>query len=86
MLPIKIFFYFVFLHPIHSQVQLNLYLTDLVTNDENRDDLQHDCLYDVAAIQRDRNTGQIISYCMGEWPTKWKIEDNHFDQKFTFAE
>lgn len=27
----------------------------------------------------------MISYCMSEWPSKWKIEENTIDRKFIFA-
>ena len=82
----KILFYFLFLHSINTHVQLNLYLTDLGSNNEINNDLQHDWLYVVAPIGRLDNLGQIVSYCMGEWSSKWNIEENDFDQKFTFAD
>jgi hypothetical protein len=82
MLLIKI----LFLHLINGQLQINLYLTNWTSNDENNNDLQHDCVYAVAPIETAGSFGQIISYCMSEWPSKWKIEENNIDKKLTFAD
>ena len=76
--------YFAFLHTIHSQLQINLRLTDGVNGGD--DQLQHDCL-NVAAYQtKESDPRQIVSYCMSELPFKWKIVENSFDQKLTFME
>ena len=66
---------------INGQFQINIYLTGLVSNNS---DLQHDCLR--AAAPTDHNSSQIISYCMGEWSSEWKIQENNFDPKFNFSE
>jgi hypothetical protein len=71
---------------IHGQLQINLHLTDWVSNDTNNQDLQHDCLYVAATIESENDPRLTISFCMSEWPSKWIIEENHFDKKFTFTQ
>ena len=47
---------------------------------------QHNCLHILASREKATNPYQIISYCLSESPTEWKIEENHCDPKFTFAQ
>jgi hypothetical protein len=87
MSPIKILFCILSLHSINGQLQINLYLTDWVSGDENNDGLLHDCLYATSAtLFINRDPYQVIPYCMSEWPSTWKIQKNNIDQKFTFAQ
>jgi hypothetical protein len=78
--------YFILANLIIASPQINLHLTDCVSNTENNIELQHDCLYTAAAIDKEKERHQIISYCMSEWPSKWDMKDNGLYQKFTFAE
>ncbi|CAF3517106.1 unnamed protein product, partial [Rotaria sp. Silwood2] len=86
MLLIKILFCTLCLYSINGQLQINLYLTDWASGNENNDGLLHDCLYATSATRFDREPYQIIPYCMSEWPSTWKIQKNNIDQKFTFAQ
>ncbi|CAF4961142.1 unnamed protein product, partial [Rotaria sp. Silwood1] len=44
------------------------------------------CLHVAAWIEEENDPYQIISYCMSEWPSKWKFQKNNQDQNFTFVE
>ncbi|CAF0825556.1 unnamed protein product [Rotaria sp. Silwood1] len=66
--------------------QINLDLTDWTNDDESNIVLQHDCLHVAAWIEEENDPYQIISYCMSEWPSKWKFQKNNQDQNFTFVE
>ena len=66
--------------------QLNLDLTDWVSASERNGALEHDCLRVASLTSRDIDPRQIISYCMSEWPSRWSIQPNTRDPKFTFAE
>ena len=81
MLFVRILFFFSFLHLVNSHLQINLHLTDWVSEDDN---LQHDCLHVPAHIEEESDPRQIISYCMGELPSKFQIKENNLDQKLTF--
>ena len=35
---------------------------------------------------KETDSRQIISYCMSEWPSKFKIKENNLDQKLTFSQ
>ena len=78
-----VLFYLVFFYSVNSQFQINFHLTNWTQEDEN---VQHDCLHVPADIKRNLNDLQIISYCMGEFPSKFQIKENHIDQKLTFAQ
>jgi hypothetical protein len=67
--------------------QFNLYHTDRVSESSSRIVVQHNCLY-AATTWMYRNQGpyQIIPYCLGKWPSEWKMEKNSCDKNFTFAE
>jgi hypothetical protein len=79
----RILFFFLLLHLVDLQLQINLHLTSWTSEDEN---LQHDCLHVAASIEKETDPRQIISYCMSEWPSKFNIKENNIDQKLTFAE
>ncbi|CAF3364239.1 unnamed protein product [Rotaria sp. Silwood1] len=66
--------------------QINLDLTDWTNDNESNIVLQHDCLHVAAWIEEENDPYQIISYCMSEWPSKWKFQKNNQDQNFTFVE
>ncbi|CAF4581754.1 unnamed protein product, partial [Rotaria sp. Silwood2] len=83
---LKHFLIIIFIHTIIASVQINLYLTDWVSDKESDVIFHHNCLYVVATIEKENNVHQIISYCMSESPTQWNMEENNFDQIFTFAE
>ncbi|CAF4082700.1 unnamed protein product, partial [Rotaria sordida] len=53
---------------------------------DNKTDIvfQHNCLYVPTFTGKENNIHQIISYCLTEWSSKWIIEENNLDQKFTF--
>jgi hypothetical protein len=63
-------------------IQFNLHLTEWTDNNEV---VQHDCLR-VDAWEDKKDIHEITSYCMSEWPSKWKIKKNSLDQEYTFAE
>ncbi|CAF1130475.1 unnamed protein product [Adineta steineri] len=80
---------FILLPSINPQLQINLHLTDWTNYHEINVDLQHDCIH----VPNHANEGkdnieyhQITSYCMGEWPSEWHIEENSFDQKYSFSQ
>lgn len=50
------------------------------------DQLQHNCLNVAACRTTESDPRQIVSYCMSELASKWKITDNVFERKFTFVE
>ncbi|CAF3404485.1 unnamed protein product [Rotaria sp. Silwood1] len=79
-------FYFILLYRIIAFPQINLDLTDWTNDNESNIVLQHDCLHVAAWIEEENDPYQIISYCMSEWPSKWKFQKNNQDQNFTFVE
>ena len=83
MLVEKFLFYLTLLHLINTHFQINLHLTEGISEDE---DLQHDCLRIPAYVQNDSQPYQIISYCMTELLSKFIIKQNNVDQKLTFME
>ncbi len=66
--------------------QINLHLTDWVSDNRNNVVFQHDCLHVAASIEKEMDPYQIISYCLNENLLKWDIHENNLDQKFTFAQ
>jgi hypothetical protein len=79
----RIFLCFYLLHLINSHLQINLHLTNWTSEDDN---IQHDCLQVPAHTEEESDPRQIISYCMGEWPSKFHMKENNFDQKLTFEQ
>ncbi|CAF1467257.1 unnamed protein product, partial [Adineta steineri] len=78
---------FILLPSINPQLQINLHLTDWTNYDEINVDLQHDCLHVPTHLIEDNiQYHQVISYCMGERPSKWNIEENSFDQNYSFSQ
>ena len=85
MFDVKYFFYFIFLHLIFATPQINLYYTNW-TNESDNNGQQHDCLRIGADIEQANGTRQIMSYCISELSSKFKIENVNSFPKFTFAE
>ncbi|CAF4700849.1 unnamed protein product, partial [Rotaria sp. Silwood2] len=84
MFHIKYLFYFIFLHLIIAIPQINLHNTGWVSENENNDVLQHDCLR-IDVLNKEENVSrEIIFYCMSELPSKSHIEKTDFFPKFTF--
>jgi hypothetical protein len=82
----KCLFYFMFLHDIVTIPQINLDLSEWAGSNENNLALQHDCLHVTVLLENEYDPYEIISYCMGEWPSKWNIEKSNLDPHFTFAD
>ena len=62
--------------------QINLYLT----NPSGDDVLQHDCIHLPTSMEKETNTYEIVTYCLSENRSKWKIQENNLDQKLMFAQ
>ncbi|CAF1360066.1 unnamed protein product [Adineta steineri] len=86
MVILKILFYFILLRSIVTQPNINLYHTDWVNNDKNDIVFPHDCLHVISSFKKETDPYQVVSYCLNELPSKWIIQENTIDQKFTFAE
>jgi len=65
---------------------MNLYFTDWTSNKQSDVLVQHDCLYVAVSIEKSNDPHQIISYCMSESATKLNIQNNDFNQIYTFTE
>ncbi|CAF4370897.1 unnamed protein product [Rotaria sp. Silwood2] len=71
-------------HLIIAIPQINLHNTGWVSENENNDVLQHDCLR-IDVLNKEENVSrEIIFYCMSELPSKFHIEKTDFFPKFTF--
>ncbi|CAF1022186.1 unnamed protein product [Rotaria sp. Silwood1] len=81
---VKNFLYFILLHLVIASPQINLHLTDEISNNTNDVVFQHDCLHVLASTEKQKNIHQIVSYCLTEWLSELNIEENNLDQKFTF--
>jgi hypothetical protein len=66
--------------------QLNLYYTNSVSENENKNALPHDCLRVTAYFQGTSNERQIVFYCMSELSSKFIVENTDIHPQFTFAE
>nr|AEN94416.1 low density lipoprotein [Adineta vaga] len=66
----------------------NLHHTDWTSENEIYATLQHDCLYVsvLTDFEKRVQSYQTISYCLTEWPSKWNIIENEFQETFTFEE
>jgi hypothetical protein len=84
MFHLKYLFYFILLHLIIATPQLNLYYTDWVSESDN--ELQHNCLRAATNEATQQGGLDIISYCMSELPSEFRIEDEDLFSKFTFVE
>ena len=71
---------------LYAPYQLNLHLTQWSINN-NGDDfvLQHDCLF-VSHWKNEDDIHEMTPYCLSEWPSKWNIQQNTLDQKYSFAQ
>ncbi|UJR34410.1 hypothetical protein I4U23_021817 [Adineta vaga] len=69
-----------------SSLQINLDLTEWTNVNEDNNELSHDCLHIDTSNEHENYPRQTTSYCLSEWPSTWKIEEIHYDQKFTFAQ
>ena len=65
--------------------QLNLHLTEWTDDNENELVLQHNCLF-LNHWENEENIHETTPYCLSEWPSKWIIEKNSLDQKYSFAQ
>ena len=81
---LKEFLLLIILPLVCSRPQINLDLTDW--NRENNDVLQHDCIDVLARRFSEIDPQQIISYCLSELPSKWKIRENTVDRKLNFLQ
>ena len=81
MLFLKQFLVLVIFPLICSRLQVNL---DRIS--ENNVVLQHDCIHVPARRFSEIDPQQIISYCLSESSSKWKIEKNSLDKNFTFLQ
>ena len=79
----KILFCFSLIILVNSDFQINLHLTDWTNENEH---IQHHCLQVPAATESQSDPRQIISYCMGEWPSKYSIKETPHEQKVTFQQ
>ncbi len=79
----KFFLFFSLLHAVHPHLHINFYRTYWVSG---YDHMQHDCLQVPAYTDGESDPRQIISYCMSEFPSKFKIKENNLEQKFTFEQ
>ncbi|CAF4269870.1 unnamed protein product, partial [Adineta steineri] len=86
MVILKILFYFILLRSIVTQPNINLYHTDWVNNNKNDIVFPHDCLHVISSLKKETDPYQVVSCCLSELPSKWNIQENTIDQKFTFAE
>ena len=84
MLSVKYFFYLISVDFIVGRPQLNLYYNDEVS--ETNGTFQHTCLQHANNRFGSENEHQVISYCMNEFSSKFKIENNNHFPNFTFAE
>ncbi|CAF2697935.1 unnamed protein product [Rotaria sp. Silwood2] len=66
--------------------QINLHLTDWISESVSDVVMQHNCLNVVASIEKENDPRQVISYCLSEWPSKWNINGITHYRVFTFAE
>ncbi|CAF3847390.1 unnamed protein product [Rotaria sp. Silwood1] len=60
--------------------QINLHLTDAVSDNTTDIVFQHDRLHVLASTVKRNNIYQIISYCLTELSSKWNIEEKKLDQ------
>ena len=78
---------FLLLHWLVASFQINLDLTDVRNEgDKENSALQHDCLHVAAPVDKESDPREIVSYCMGEWPSTWNTQVRGRDRTFSFAE
>jgi hypothetical protein len=66
-------------------MQRNLHFIERIGDNESDVVTQHDCLR-VDHWENKENIYEITLYCMNEWPSKWNIQENNVDQRFSFAQ
>jgi hypothetical protein len=66
-------------------IQHNLHFIARVGDNESDVVRQHDCL-PVDHWENKENIYEMTLYCMSEWSSKWNIEKNDVDQRFSFAQ
>ncbi|CAF1585478.1 unnamed protein product, partial [Rotaria sordida] len=82
---IRNLFYFILLHLINATPQINLYYTHWLSERNDNNGLQHDCLRVPVAIEESESHYQMILYCMNELSSKFNIEKkNILFRNFTF--
>ena len=75
----QVLFLFFLAHLINAHMQINLHRTGGFSDDEN---IQQHCLQ----VRAHSDARQIISYCLAELPSKFVIEENNREEKFTFEQ
>ena len=83
---LRFLFFCFLLFAVACSPQINLHLTDRVSNNKTDVSFQHDCLYVAAFTEKKSKVHQIVSYCLTEWLPKWNFTKNNLDQHFTFAQ
>ena len=81
---VKTFLCFILFRLTVGSPQLNLHFTDSVSDEKSDLVFEHDCLNVAASIKKENDPHQMISYCLTEFPSKWNVEENNLDQKYTF--
>ena len=71
---------------ITTTPHFNLHHTDWLNENEISKHLQHDCLYVPAYTEESTESYETISYCLTEWSSEWNINENEFQERFTFEE
>ena len=82
------FFLVIHLHwSVSPQLTLHLTYWPDDDDDDSRDDavFQHNCLL-VNHWENEDDIDEITPYCLSEWPSKWNIQKNSLDQKYSFAQ
>jgi hypothetical protein len=77
-------FILILLPLILSSLQINLYDTDSVSNNDKA--LQYNCLRIAVGNETIKNHHEIVTYCMNEFSSKFNIQNDYFFPKFTFHE
>jgi hypothetical protein len=75
-----------FFQLVSALPHFNLDLTHWVNIDESVNGVEHDCLHIFSQSEHLVNSRQILSYCLTEWPSKWEINENKFDRKYSFGD
>ncbi|CAF2143960.1 unnamed protein product [Rotaria magnacalcarata] len=78
--------YLIFLQVAVATLELNLFNTDWESSSENARVLRHDFLRVAASSEVANINRELVSYCMGELPSKFHIDTNNVFPKFTFEE
>jgi hypothetical protein len=68
-----------------SQCLILFHFIEWIGDNESDVVTQHDCL-PIDHWENKENIYEITLYCMSEWPSKWNIQKNDVDQRFSFAQ